>query len=206
MFPSASDIDLLVNTLSSNCSLTSLSVLTIADVVDSTAPVLASRLLAPLLCHQDMEYFSWHWCGTELDNAFLEKAAAAWPKLRTLNLQPQIEDWTLDNPNTSSVTLSGLIPLVERCQQLDSLSIAVMGSYDDILAKHRQHGRKVWGLPVELNLFYIWDYSPQTDEQAEVLHIYGSACLTEHLTKVERFLKDIFPESSTIKVQHSFRC
>ncbi|TFY68206.1 hypothetical protein EVG20_g3648 [Dentipellis fragilis] len=199
--PTPSDVNFLVSTLSSDCSLTTLSVFTITDAVDSTTPVLASKLLAPLLHHQDMEHFSWHWGGTELDNAFVEKVAAAWPKLCTLNLQPQIEDWTLENPNTSSITLSGLVPLVEYCHHLNSLSIAVTGSYDDVLAEHRKCDRKASG-PLELNLLYIWDYPPQTDEQAELLFLNGCACPTEHLIKVEQFLKDIFPESSTIKVNH----
>ncbi|KAG5342357.1 hypothetical protein C0989_002830 [Termitomyces sp. Mn162] len=62
-------------------------------------------------------------CVLELDNAFIADAAKAWPRLENLTLLPS----PLPEASTRlKMTLSGLIPLIRHCPDLNFLQVSIV--------------------------------------------------------------------------------
>ncbi len=58
-------------------------------------------------------------CPVDVDDAFLERAARAWPRLRTLELAAELRRYT----GAPRVTLAGLLPLAQHCPDLSTLGL-----------------------------------------------------------------------------------
>ncbi|KAH9851794.1 hypothetical protein C2E23DRAFT_829196 [Lenzites betulinus] len=58
----------------------------------------------------------------DVDNAFIERAACAWPNLRTLELGAELRRYNA----SPRVTLEGLLPLAEHCINLTALALPFM--------------------------------------------------------------------------------
>ncbi|KAG5732093.1 hypothetical protein E4T56_gene9253, partial [Termitomyces sp. T112] len=62
-------------------------------------------------------------CVLELDNAFIADAAKAWPRLKNLTLLPSPLPEASTRPK---MTLSGLIPLIRHCPDLNFLQVSIV--------------------------------------------------------------------------------
>ncbi|TFY68204.1 hypothetical protein EVG20_g3647 [Dentipellis fragilis] len=184
--PTASDLHALVNTVASYCpsvTLFSLDMVTYESCdSDPRDRVLASQLLAPLLRYQAMEHFHLHACGIIFDDAFLKDAAAAWPDLGHLKIQPHLTDRPSPSRDTAStITLGGLLPLAERCRHLNKLVVWVAGSAGDVPAQYEKCERK----------------------ESEVLAVdvtYTGQGFEGHLAEVVRYVEDVFPDPTVVVV------
>ncbi|KAA1473102.1 hypothetical protein DENSPDRAFT_839530 [Dentipellis sp. KUC8613] len=185
--PTRADLRALVNAVAASCpsiALFSLDAVAYESCdADPRVRVLASELLAPLLRCQAMEHFRLCTCGIVFDDAFLKAAAAAWPDLGHLEIQPHLSDRASPSRDTAStITLASLLPLAERCRHLSKLVVWVAGSAGDVPVQYEKRGRK----------------------GAEVLDIdvtyTGQDFQEGHFAKIARYLEDVLPGPTSAAV------
>ncbi|KAJ7782571.1 hypothetical protein DFH07DRAFT_791174 [Mycena maculata] len=104
------------------------------EIPDSLERMLTTDSLRPLLSFANLvevAVVAGH--GIDLDDAFLEEMALAWPQLQKLDLSPGCQSARY----VPQITLAGLIPLAQHCPSLASLALVMNATDVDPFVKEK---------------------------------------------------------------------